>query len=414
MTKTKWLHFGLIGCALGGFAALAACSSNDIVDPGVDSGVQQDSGIIEPPDTGVADAGPDAAKLPAPKIGLIHAATQLGPVKLCLAAKQTGIPDPKTEIFPTKILPTTIPAIPHGAYAVLPFKSIDASTYNLIAIAIKPQAVARISQLKGAVPECGDFMKDAVLEPTASGTDNNGVLAVENKDFWLIPNIAAGTFAQGKSYLAAVTGCPKGLDVAQGAKCGPNYDTSKGNLRIVSYEYDTTTKAGANNGVQFYHLAQDSDPVVGLGGAVDPTVKAFVNPSPTGGSDAGQADGRTYLNTTGVSYANTVGTGKGTPAPALVTTAPITLASKFGLTGVAGGNDLVNMSVALWAGAAVGGTPPADYFKPGENYAFIAVGDASQQNTIPLADGGSATNYNAFRIVAVPMTNIVVGDPGAF
>lgn len=415
MTKTKWLHFGLIGCALGGFAALAACSSNDVVDPGTtDSGTTADTGTVEEDSGSTTDAGVDASKPVFPKVALMHGSTAFGPIKLCLAGKQTGAPDIKTELLPTDILPKSVPAVPVGAYAVLPFKSIDPSSYYLTAIAIKPQAIARITAMKGGVtPNCGDFMKDAVLEPTASGTDNTGAVPVENKDFYVLATITPGTFKAGKSYVGIATGCPKGLDASGAVKCGPGYDTDKGNARVVAFEYDTSTKAGANNGVQFIHGSQEADPVLGLGGAVDPSVLPFVTVSPVA-DDAGA--GRVNLGAaTGVKFATSVVASTVTPTPALVTTGPLTFGSKFGIGSVASGQDITNQSVAVWAGAATGGTPPADYFKAGENYAFIAVGDPSQPQTVAGADGGATFNYNSFRIVAVPTgAGMIVPDLSNF
>ena len=415
MIKTKWLHFGLIGCALGGFAAIAACSSNDIVDPGTDSGTDIDTGIIDPPDTGVeGDAGTDAAKPAFPKVALLHASTAFGPIKLCLAGKQTETPNITTELLPTDILPKSVPAVPVGAYAVLPFKSIDPSSYYLTAIAIKPQAIARITALKGGTtPNCGDFMKDAVLEPTADSTPNDGVKPIENKDFYVLATIQPGTFKAGKSYVGIATGCPKGFDASAAVKCGPGYDMAKGNARVVAFEYDTATNPGANNGVQFIHAAQEADPVLGLGGTVDPSVVPFVTATPVAG-DGGA--GRVILGSaTGVDFKNSVNLGKAIPSAALVTTAPLTFASTFGISSVASGNDVTNQSIALWAGAATGGTPPADYFKPGQNYAFIAVGDPSQPPTVPGADGGPTTNYNTFRILAVPTgAGMIVPDISNF
>lgn len=412
MTKTKWLHFGLIGCALGGFAALAACSSNDVVNPPADSGTTPDTGTVEE-DTGTGtDAGVDASKPVFPKVALMHASTAFGPIKLCLAGKQTETPNIKTELLPTDILPKSVPAVPVGAYAVLPFKSIDPSSYYLTAIAIKPQAIARITAMKGGVtPNCGDFMKDAVLEPTAASTDNTGAVPVENKDFYVLATIQPGTFKAGKSYVGIATGCPMGLDANAAVKCGPGYDTAKGNARVVAFEYDTTTKAGANNGVQFIHAAQEADPVLGLGGAVDPSVLPFVTATPVAGADAGPGDGRVTLGAAkGVDFKNSVQLAAAVPTPALVTTAPLTLGSKFGISSLASGKDITNQSVAVWAGAATGGTPPADYFKAGENYAFIAVGDPSQPTEI---DG--KFNYNSFRIVAVPTgAGMIVPDIANF
>ena len=418
MTKKNLLHFGLIGCALGGFAAVAACSSDDVVTPGVDSGtVTEDSGTVTEDSGSTTDSGSDAGKLPFPKVALMHGSTAFGPIKLCLAGKQTETPNIKTELLPTDILPKSVPAVPVGAYAVLPFKSIDPSSYFLTAIAIKPQAIARITAMKGGVtPNCGDFMKDAVLEPTAAGTDNTGAVPVENKDFYVLATIQPGTFKAGKAYLGLATGCPKGLDAAAAVKCGPGYDTNTGNARVVAYEYDTTTKPGANNGVQFIHGSQEADPVLGLGGQVDPSVLPFVTATPVAGADGGPGDGRVTLGAAaGVKFSTSVATSAVTPTPALVTTAPLTFASKFGIASVASGSDITNQSVAVWAGAATGGTPAADYFKAGENYAFIAVGDPSQPQTVPGADGGATFNYNSFRIVAVPTgAGMVVPDISNF
>lgn len=419
MIKTKWLHFGLIGCALGGFAAVAACSSNDIVDPGTDSGTQVDSGVIDPPDTGggTPDAGTDASKPLFPKVALLHASTAFGPIKLCLAGKQTEAPNVTTELLPTDILPKSLPAVPVGAYAPLPFKSIDPSSYYLTAILIKPQAIGRITALKGGTtPNCGDFMKDAVLEPAADSTPNDGVKPIENKDFYVLATIQPGTFKSGKAYLGAATGCPKGKTPEEAVKCGPGYDAAKGNGRIAVFEYDSETNAGANNGVQFFHMAQEADPVLAFTGNGDPKVKPFINVAPVGGDAGPAADGRVYLGANSVSFASNVGGGVGTPSPALKTTAPISLInSEFGLT-MAAGNDIAVQKVAVWAGAATGGVPAADYFKPGVNYAFIAVGDPSQPATIPGADGGVTTNYNTFRMLAVPNSykDIVIPDLSNF
>ena len=379
MQKKNWLRYGFAAVLAGSTATsfLVACSGDDDVKPVInnpDTGTTPDTGTL-PDSGGGGDA--DAAGPVLPKLILVHAANEAGPVRLCLARSETNAnPDPKTDTLPVvPPLPyknatglgseTNIVAIPPGIGSVLPLATLDITTINIKAIVIKPGALIRVGAA-GNAKTCSELMAAAAYGPGAVGT---ATALAENTDFFVLPTIPKGTFKTGETYVGLVTGCPAGLglDTLGIAKCGPGYSDTTSNLRVLGYKLDKTTQGGAGNVVQFIHGSSHVDAVLPSG---NNSVKPFITLSPDAGADGGD---RQFLDNTGVTFATTSATSTVVPTPGAKTTGAIAFtSSQFGVTTagptIAGG-------VATWQTLGAAGVTDATFYKPGRGYTFIAVGD---------------------------------------
>jgi hypothetical protein len=369
MNKTTLLRTGfaaLLASATAG-GLIVGCDGDD---SGVKPVVKPDSGPIVVPDSGpivVPDSGPMEV---IPKVILVHGANEAGAVRLCLATSPTGEPDVNSDALSIPPLPSTTPAsrIPPGFGSVLPITSLPVQKLALKVIVFSADSLLRV-QAGGTAKTC-----PVIMSSLATLKDDAGVGLTENKDYFILPTVPKGTFGAGNTYAAIVEGCPPGVEAA--AKCGPGYDITKSNLRLVTYKLDTTTKGGAGNVVQFIHGAQAADPAtMALG------VKPFVNVT---GADGGAI----YLSGAdagGVTFASTSNPATVViPTPGFKTDAPLSIAtSQFGVTVAANGANIAG-PIAVWHTIGAGGVTDPAFFKPGRGYTFIAVGDPQIQQP----DGG--------------------------
>ncbi len=399
MQKKNWLRYGFAAVLAGSTATsfLVACSGDDDVKPVIttpDTGTTADTGTNQDGGGG-GDAAPDAG--PAlPKLILVHAANEAGPVRLCLARSETNAnPDPKTDTLPVvPPLPyknatglgsdTNVVAIPPGIGSVLPLATLDITTINIKAVVIKPGALIRVGA-GGNAKTCSELMAAAVY----AGGANDPTKLNENTDFFVLPTIPKGTFKANETYVGLVTGCPAGLglDTLGIAKCGPGYSDTTSNLRVLGYKLDKSTPGGAGNVVQFIHGSSHVDAFLPTG---NNSVKPFITLSPDAGADGGD---RQFLDNTGVTFATTSATSTVVPNPGAKTTAAISFAtSQFGVTTagptIAGG-------VSTWQTLGGAGVTDPTFFKAGRGYTFIAVGDP-QGNVDPATGDFRGIHFLAF------------------
>ncbi len=377
MRRKSWVRAWVTGVLLGGaFAASnAACGTDEVNIAAPDAAAATDGALPTPMvdgGTGVA-ADADAAAVvdagpPVPKLILVHAANEAGPVRLCLARHPTnGTPDPRTDTLPLAPLPyknekglgsaANPVALAPGLGAVLPLESLDTTRIHLRPVAVKASSLQRVGA-SGNAKSCSELLAAAAYGPGAVGSATQ---LAEGADFSILPSIPALTFHSGRSYVALLTGCPAGLglDTNQTAKCGPRYTEAAGNLRMVVFELDDAS-GGAGNVVQF---------VFGSSHVLPWVVKSFITVTPDAGADGGD---RLFLDN-GTTFAIPDVVGLAVPSPGAKLTAPISFASSvFGVQTALGE---ITGPVSRWQTFGAQGVVDPSFFKPGRGYTFVLVGD---------------------------------------
>lgn len=217
--------------------------------------------------------------------------------------------------------------------------------------------------------------------PTCASVTGAGGSAVLLKEF------PAGTFAAGKGYVIAATGCTNS-GTATVAKCGANTaDSGSGARPLTPYvaELDRQPVPAANTAAQFVHLAA---PTEGLA--------PFANGVKTAGGLPVVSDASTAYNWVG--YVTGATPVKFADAPTAKFSAALPNDPNTLVLGVfnaaapaspAGESPLATIPFGLVAFATKGVQDP-NYFKKGTTYTFIALGDAANQGA------------DQFRVIAFP------------
>lgn len=280
MRKSVWLRYSLASLIAASAVAsglLVACSSDDDTNNGTitpDSGGGNDSGTGNETSTetdGGSDADAAPPKVPA-KLYIVHGATSLGDtdksgtVRVCFATAPAATPN-DFSVTPFPVLPHSIPTggtqpipgILQGTGGPFPASGAD---YEGLAIRPYIMNAERLAQ-RGiigndpATPRCSQIF--------GTTFDAGALPFEENKDYWQLPPIPAGTLKANHSYLLAVTGCT--LDAPEGTLgCGQGDDDSEfhptgaetpgvGNLKLSVIEIDTSDVAADEFGAQFIHAA---------------------------------------------------------------------------------------------------------------------------------------------------------------
>ncbi len=399
MRNTRWLRYGLASIIVAGTglgATLIAC--------GDDSGSSNSGGT---PDTGTPDtnkpgdsAPPDAAdSAPKPnfaKLTLINATTDMGPnaafpgrgdaaIRVCFkqgtTAQNLGVaPYPP---LPDKAKGTSkVPGIFYGTGGTFPSFGLDLEGRIIVPIVMN----AKTLLAKGVVNP-GTGQPGTTCDELVGDTADAAAGLVENKDYWILPQIDAGTFMKEKAYVLALTGCV-GDATAGGnlSKCGPGFVPAPlgglGNLAVKVYETTRTPVSATQLGVQFLHASPQADSV--FGAVMFPLSPGFTsNPQDAGPTFKAATPGAITLATltpaqgvTGVKDSDYFVLDKANPQPGAATAlAPFPLPLIQALSGL--------------------GLPAAPtVYKDGQNFVFVVVGDTGEP-TFQGTDGGCATPTGA-------------------
>jgi hypothetical protein len=416
-------------------------SSGGPDSPGPDSPVKETGG-------GDGEGGPGA---PNAKVFLVHAAVDPNapPLRFCfgLAAGADGgtitvaggiDPFPDFKISPLAPVAGLLPGFGGSTSNSPQLSQFDLSTLNIALFAVNALSIANDTADGGPdggaeVPCEGLIGSDAL----GKGGSGGGTLTL-GTDYWPVGLIPQGTLAHGTTWLAAVTGCVPGESGAAAALCGPNYDTTKGNLHVAAYKLDNTTAIDGGIGAQFAQTSSQWDGVLGQAGSAATVAGFFIPntpPADAGGQDAGDAgDAATEAGPppSPFSFVPITQTAKadGTLYPKTLATVPgVTYdgGSGFFAEGVTSGG----ATVLFPTGCDPTSNPPTCYspllyplpivdeytngtvtgeFANGKGYVFVLIGDPTELPYIG-ADGGpsstpsSVPNGKAPHYLAFPTSN---------
>jgi hypothetical protein len=349
---------------LGAFALLTsasivtavACSDDDkpAAQPAAnDSGTPQ-------ADTGgpqqQQDAGSDATT-PPPSPGLVvnlaHALSDLENIQICLGV---GTAFPAADPIP----PTG--GIPAGAGNGLPVP--DAFVPVLANLPLVPYVFPAGLMHDGA--KCADIVGGDAGVPS-------------DKVFQLSP-IPPGTLKLGKSYLILLLGCQAGNEGGE-AVCGTGYDGTS-NLRTEVIELDPTDKGADKYGFQFVHASPQAQAF--FQGAFGES-KVLAQVAEDAGAPTNIGDPASFTKPV-----------TATPATAVASMTALSDPAANGIQFLASDGGafpapvFVNFdTIALMTTGAA----DAGYFKSGNNYTFVAIGNPGSENP--------QTDPHGFRLIAL-------------
>jgi hypothetical protein len=403
MRQTSWIRLGaasLASAALiaGGLAGGCSSSSNPVNTGGNDSGADHyvntagggGGGVGGGGGGGVAGGGGGGggttdggdAGSNDPKLIAVHASPDFPALRFCfglvlgsnvaVAPGRNALPDTQTGILP-------------GTGGVLGDPGVDVSKLSLALFVIKASSIsnfyadASTNPADGGEPDC----------PTLIGTSGKGTadsppgILTLNQDFYALPTLSAGTFQDGVTTIAAITGCVPGETTAA-PLCGSDYNATNGNLKVTTLNLDgTTTQTSSQYGAQAAHLSQALDGVLAASDA-GPVTTGFVCLIPDGGP---VPDSGTTL-ATGQSFGTIL---PATAASETLCNATDTTQTAFVFSGPTGP---IAFSFADMQQLTVN-NQTAGYFANGANYTFVIVGDPTQPST------DDAGNFNTAFIHAL-------------
>lgn len=420
MRKSVWLRYSLASLVAASAAAsglLVACSSDDDTNNGTitpDSGGGTDTGTGN--ETGTeTDSGTDAdaapPKVPA-KLYIVHGATNLGDtdksgtVRVCFATAPAATPN-DFSVTPFPVLPHSvptggaqpIPGILQGTGGPFPASGAD---YE--GLAIRPYIMnAERLAARGII---GNDPATARCSQIFSNNFDAGAIPFEeNKDYWQLPPIPAGTLKANHAYLLVVTGCtqdaPGGATPTYG--CGTDDDgnvffpTGKetpgvGNLKLSVVELDTSDVAADEVGAQFIHAAPGYPFAMSANNQIPPLVPAIGTPD--------SADVQYLAGETGVEYDRDA-----IAASALVKLKNVDTTKGFLAANPGAGTPFIPLPLNNTGKVSdtyppiqylsTGSTEATPYFANGKAYTFIAVGT-------PGATGLGAFHFLGFPNVFTP------------
>lgn len=267
MRNKGWLRYSLasltlVGAGLGAF--LVACGDDD------DNVTPRDGGSDTGPGTedGGQDAGNDQQNPPVDagspaRLQLVNAATDFGPnlqsggLRVCFAA---GKAEGNITVTPLPAMPeeSSVPGVPPAVYIGLG-GNVTGTGLPLNDLIIQPYLM-NAESISGIVKPGAGQPSLPCSELLAANFDAGGKTLEENKDYWKLPPIPAGTFQQDKSYILVLTGCTNDTAIQNKAKCGPGFtndgNPGLGNLQVRIFEVDRATAIEANKaGTQFIHAS---------------------------------------------------------------------------------------------------------------------------------------------------------------
>ncbi len=404
MRNTRWLRYGLASIIVAGTglgATLVACGDDDPASSS--SGNLPDTGT---PDTNPGDTGPgadaaDAAKPTFAKITIVNATTDLGTESMLNARGdaafricfKTGATADNLSVAPYPPLPdkpkgtAPIPGIFYGTGGTFPSFGLDLEPRIIVPILMNAGSLAKRGIVNKGDGQPG-IACDQLIGP---GADAAAGGLVENTDYWVLPQLDAGTFKKEKAYVIAVTGCVGDSLLAPGAECGPGFTPGGaagiGNLKAQVFETTRTPVSATQLGVQFLQASAQTTAFFAQGTL--PLAPGFMSNPFSQDSFKAAVPGPMVLHTltpaqgvTGVKDSDYFVMDKAKPGalPDGGALAPFPLPTIQALSGL--------------------GLPAAPtVYKDGANYVFIAVGDPVQPTFSHSdgggpGDGGDGTSFN--------------------
>ena len=410
MRNTRWLRYGLASILVAGTglgATLVACGDDDSGSSGsVPDAAPGDSKVG---DTSTGDAADAAPKPNFAKLTVINATTDMGPnsalngrgdaaIRICF---KTGTTPQNLGIAPYPPLPDKpkgaqpVAGIPYGTGGTLDNLGVDLETRIIV-----PYVMNVKTLVEKNIKNPGTGQPGTTCDELVGDTADAAAGLVENKDYWILPQLDAGTLKKEKSFVLALTGCVGDATIANKEKCGPNFPAAGtagvGNLKVVVFETNKTPVSATQLGVQFFHASAAVQAV--FSAVAFPLSPGFTsNPTDAGPSFKAATPGPIVLGTltpaqgvTGVKDTDYFVLDKGNPNPAATTAlAPLPIPSIQALSGL--------------------GLPVAPtVYKDGANFVFVVVGDPGEPSfqatdggcTIPpnaqnqCGDGGDGTVFN--------------------
>ncbi len=398
-----------------GAAAVGARDENAANEQERDAASASDAATQNPieRDAGADGGQPVGPSDPPAKLIVVQAAHDLGPndsqqaIRICFATA--------TPADPSNFVVTTVAVLPHtvasGSAASSPGivvgtgRPLASSGASYERVTVRPyimnaQALAARGIVGAGGPRCSE-----VLKP-----DLDGGALVENRDYWRVDDIPAGTLKDGRSYILLLAGCA--ADAGDGTRCGNGFvRTGRGNLRATVLELDARTPVAANAiGAQFIHASSAYQSFVDAreaAGEIDTMAMTPVLFNQRG--TAVVAEGDFHALTSG-SIAYAPGAVKISPLVQVTGIAPAEAtvsATKNGpgADGQAFSPMRLNASAAgsdssvqlLTVGTAAGG----DTYVNGKAYTFVAVGDT--ENATPATKKGHILAFpNVFDVPVLP------------
>jgi hypothetical protein len=417
MRRTRWLCSGLasVVAASGSVCAtLAACSDEEVAE------APADAGLIDTSRADVRSATPDAGAAGTPRLTFVNAAHDLGPtsviganagIRLCF---KQGSMAQNLSIAPFPPLPdrappgdsgvATAPGIYLGTGAMLPAIGLNFEGRIIVPILMNVKSLSvrgldkNVPGSRG--PTCDELIGDIDF------TDARAPF-VENVDYWVLPQIEAGTLANEKAYLLALTGCVGNATTINPGKCGPGFvgggPAGIGNLKLTHYE-TTRSPVVAPFGAQLLYLSTQANAFFSQAAAKGAIQPGFVS---------SVADGRGFRAITDFNP----------PVEKLSEVVPVvdvkdSDAFVFGPKSLNPAEAALGMpllatsllAMQAYSGIAQAAAPAV--YQNGRSYVFIAVGDPDINETPQFVkldgtaggDGGSGSRFNTrfFHFLAYP------------
>jgi hypothetical protein len=433
MRNTRWLRYGLASIIVAGTglgAALVACGDDSAGSSSGTTPPDATPGDSNPGDTSTGQDAADSAPKPNfAKLTFINATTDLGDgvadpatsktaldgrgdtaIRICF---KQGTTAQNLGVAPYPPLPDkpkagqAVAGVNPGTGGTFPSFGLDLEGRIIVPIVMNVKSLV----IRG-IKNPGTGQPGTTCDELVGDTADAAAGLVENVDYWILPQIDAGTFKKEKSYVLALTGCRGDSTLNPGRECGPGFTAGGaaglGNLKVQIFETNTTPVSATQLGVQFFHASAQVNALFGPGGAfpLDLTPGFVTDPDGGGGFRAAvaapivldtltPAQGVTGVKDSDFFVLNKVGDPK-SPTRSF---APIPLPLIQALSGL--------------------GLPAAPtVYKDGENFVFVAVGDVQKATfqatdggcTLPPApagpcgDGGDGTSFNpaSFHFLAFP------------
>jgi hypothetical protein len=267
MSRASLVRFAVASWALPAMGgAWVACSSSSASSPPAtntpdssvaDSAPLADAGL-PPDDVGVAETEPAAVRA---TVTVVHAATGLFPVRLCL-----GVETPPVLISLVYPLPNNVTEQGSAPYlGIFPGTAVtlpnltDLAAFDVTLYAVNAQLIASDTSASSADPS-GETDCPTLLGTGGLGSDASTL--VPNVDYVKLPTIPEGTFSHGNSFVVAIEGCmadPQGTLGYSTALCGASWVASTGNVSLQVFQVDNQSDAGTALGLQVIHASSAWD-----------------------------------------------------------------------------------------------------------------------------------------------------------
>ncbi len=413
------------GTALG--ATIVACGDEDSGSSSSSGNVPEASTTDSPSGDSAADAA-DAAKLPLAKLTFVNAVTDLGDGVVPASSSKTSLNDrgdtairicfkqgtTKENLAVAGFPP--LPDKPKGAQTVAGVLPGTGGTFPSFGTDLEGRIVQPIvmnvkSLLAKGFVNPGNGTTGTTCDEIVGDLADASVQLKENEDYWVLPQIDAGTFKKTKSYILALTGCRGDTTILNREKCGPGAPTMSalgiGNLKVTIFETNTTPVSATQLGVQFFHASpQGNAALTALNKSVTPGFTA--NPADAATPFRAAVDAPVTLGTltavkglTGVKDSDFFALDKADPSNPERAFAPYPLPAIQAISGL--------------------GLPAAPtVYKDGANYVFLVTGDPTEPVfqatdggcTLPApfcGDGGDGTVFNtkALHFLAFPTDPVI-------